>query len=97
MRILNLYSGIGGNRKLWDHKHQITAVEYDPKITEVYSKLYPSDKVIVGDANQYLVDNYMNFDFIWASPPCPSHSQYRHNVGVLGKGFDPIIPDMTTL
>jgi DNA (cytosine-5)-methyltransferase 1 len=27
MRILNLYAGIGGNRKLWGDDHEITAVE----------------------------------------------------------------------
>ena len=38
---------------------------------------------------------YYEFDFIWASPPCQSHGQYRHNVGILGKGFAPIMPDMS--
>ena len=27
MRILNLYAGIGGNRKLWGEEHEVTAVE----------------------------------------------------------------------
>lgn len=27
MKILNLYAGIGGNRKLWGNEHQITADE----------------------------------------------------------------------
>jgi len=31
MKILNLYAGIGGNRKLWGDQHQVTAVEYDGK------------------------------------------------------------------
>jgi hypothetical protein len=26
MRILNLYAGIGGNRKLWPKEHKITAI-----------------------------------------------------------------------
>lgn len=73
MRVLNLYSGVGGNRKLWDA--EVTAVEYNPKIAEVYRKLYPDDKVIVGDAHQYLLDHYDEFDFIWSSPPCPTHSR----------------------
>jgi DNA (cytosine-5)-methyltransferase 1 len=94
MKILNLYAGIGGNRRGWSG-HEVTAVEMCPKIAEVYSKLYPQDTVVVGDAVQYLEDNYHRFDFIWSSPPCPSHGQYRHNVGVLGKGFKPIMPDMT--
>lgn len=97
MKILNLYCGIGGNRKLWTphgDEHEITAVEIDPKIADVYKKLYPNDTVIVGDALKFLEENYAEFDFIWASPPCQSHGQYRHNVGVLGKGFKPILPDM---
>ena len=95
MKILNLYPGIGGNRKLWGDGHEITAVEIDPKIAEVYSKLYPNDTVIVGDALRYLEEHYSKFDFIWASPPCQSHGQYRHNVGVIGKGFKPVLPDMS--
>jgi len=30
MKILNLYAGIGGNRKLWGDKHEVTAIEIDP-------------------------------------------------------------------
>ena len=95
MKILNLYAGIGGNRKLWSNEHHVTAVEYDEKIALIYKDLYPNDIVIIGDAHQYLLDHYSEFDFIWASPPCPSHGQYRHNVGVIGKGFAPIMPDMS--
>jgi len=74
MNILNLYAGIGGNRKLWDSKHNITAVEIDPAIAEVYKDLYKNDNVIVGDAHEYLRKHFRNFDFIWSSPPCPTHS-----------------------
>ena len=74
MKILNLYCGIGGNRKLWGEEHEVTAVELDTNIAEVYKKLYPNDTVIVGDAHEYLRQNFRYFDFIWASPPCPTHS-----------------------
>lgn len=97
MKILNLYAGIGGNRKLWAQSHKITAVEIEPEIASVYSQLYPDDEVIVSDAEVYVEQHFNEFDFIWSSPPCPSHSQYRHNVGVLGKGYKPIIPQMTSL
>ena len=93
LRILNLYSGIGGNRKYWDG--QVTAVEKDKNIAAIYQQLYPDDTVVVGDALDYMERHYAEFDFIWASPPCQSHGQYRHNVGVLGKGFSPIVPDMS--
>ncbi len=95
MKILNLYAGIGGNRRLWGNKHEITAVEHKQDIADVYHDMFPKDTVIVGDAHQYLLDHYKEFDFIWTSPPCPTHSQYRYNVGVLGKGFDAVYPDMT--
>jgi DNA (cytosine-5)-methyltransferase 1 len=81
VKILNLYAGIGGNRKLWGDEHDITAVEYNEEIASVYQALNPDDKVIVADAHKYLLKNYENFDFIWSSPPCQSHSQIRFNIG----------------
>lgn len=95
MKILNLYAGIGGNRKLWGNEHDITAVELSPEIANLYHSCFPQDNVVVGDALDFLEKHYYEFDFIWASPPCQSHGQYRHNVGVLGKGFAPIMPDMS--
>lgn len=93
MKILNLYAGIGGNRALWNDV-DVTAVEHDPVIAEVYAQRFPADTVIVGDAHAFLEAHFCEFGFIWSSPPCPSHGQYRHNVGVLAKGFAPLIPDM---
>jgi DNA (cytosine-5)-methyltransferase 1 len=75
MKILNLYAGIGGNRKLWGNDHDITAIEYNENIAKVYQDYFPNDKIIVTDAHQYLLDHYEEFDFIWSSPPCPSHSK----------------------
>jgi len=74
MKVLNLYAGIGGNRKLWGSDHDIIAVEIDPDIADIYSDFFPADKVIIGDAHEYLLNHYSEFDFIWASPPCPTHS-----------------------
>jgi DNA (cytosine-5)-methyltransferase 1 len=74
MKILNLYAGIGGNRKLWGNEHKITAVELDERIASIYADIYSDDTVIVGDAHEYLLEHYQEFDFIWASPPCPTHS-----------------------
>lgn len=74
MKILNLYAGIGGNRRLWGDEHEITAVEYKQDIADIYQKLFPNDSVIVDDAHQYLLEHYKEFDFVWSSPPCPSHS-----------------------
>lgn len=95
MKILNLYAGIGGNRKSWSPKHEVTSVEYDPEIAAIYADLYPQDTLIVGDAHQYLLEHYSEFDFIWSSPPCQSHSSFRHNIGVRFRGVAPKYPDMT--
>lgn len=84
MNILNLYAGIGGNRKLWKG-HQVTAVESEQYIADAYKKLYPEDEVIVGDAHQYLLEHFKEYDFIWSSPPCPSHS--RTSTSLTGYGI----------
>ena len=94
MKILNLYAGIGGNRKLWGGDIKVVAVENDPDIAAVYAQLFTDDTVIVADAHDYLLKHYKEFDFIWSSPPCPSHGQYRFNVGFKAKGYAPLYPDM---
>lgn len=86
MKILNLYAGIGGNRKLWGDEHDITAVEFDERIAAIYQDLYPNDTVIVGDAHQYILDHYKEYEdgFIWGSPPCPSHSVMNYTLNAQG-------------
>ena len=74
-KVLNLYAGIGGNRKLWGCEYEVTAIEYDPKIAAVYQKLYPDDAVVVADAHEYLREHYEEFDIIWSSPPCQKNSR----------------------
>ena len=93
MKILNLYANIGGNRKLWEG-HEITAVEIKPALAEAYKDLYPNDTVVVGDAHQYLLDHYAEFDFIWSSPPCPTHSKARYGLGVGSGQVAYVYPDM---
>ena len=74
IKVLNLYAGIGGNRKLWENV-EVTSVEINKEIVDLYKKLFPEDKVIVGDAHNYLLKHFKEFDFIWSSPPCPTHSK----------------------
>lgn len=92
MKILNLYAGIGGNRRLWGDDHNVTAIEYDEDTAHIYQSFYPKDKVIVTDAHEFLLNNYKDYDFIWSSPPCPTHS--RLNTTMVGNGLDVKYPDM---
>lgn len=94
MKILNLYAGIGGNRKLWGDNHEITAIEYDAATAEVYSSYFPNDNVIITDAHKFLLDHYKDFDFIWSSPPCPTHSDIRR-CGVHSGQYEALYPEMS--
>lgn len=93
MKILNLFSGIGGNRKLW-RDVEVTAVEFNESIAAVYSENFPDDKLIIGDAHEYLKNHFNEFDFIWTSPPCQTHSSFRQNICVRFRGTEPKFPDM---
>jgi len=82
---LNLYSGIGGNRRLWEGV-DVTAVEMNPKIAAIYQDFFPNDKVVVGDAHQYLLEHHHGYDLVWSSRPCQSHSRcnnFLHAQGVI--------------
>jgi DNA (cytosine-5)-methyltransferase 1 len=83
IKVLNLYAGIGGNRKNWENV-EVTAVENNLAISAVYQKLFPGDKVIIDDAHDYLIKHFREFDFIWSSPPCQTHSKMnkatRHDI-----------------
>jgi DNA (cytosine-5)-methyltransferase 1 len=80
IKVLNLYACLGGNRYKWDEvaNIEITAVEIEPKLARLYKERFPNDIVIIADAHQYLLDHYKEFDFIWSSPPCPTHSTTNH-------------------
>jgi len=100
IKVLNLYACLGGNRAKWDEvaeqanlKLEVTAVELDEELAKLYQERFPNDTVIVTDAHQYLLDHYKEFDFIWSSPPCPTHSRARY-WGFGANGKKPIYPDM---
>lgn len=79
IKVLNLYACLGGNRYKWDEvaNIEVTAVEWDEELAKLYKERFPNDTVIVTDAHQYLLEHFKEFDFIWSSPPCPSHSRAR--------------------
>ena len=99
MKVLNLYAGIGGNRKLWQSV-EVTAVEINSEVANIYQDYFPNDKVIVGDAHEYLIEHFKEFDFIWSSPQCQSHSKFRKNVACnveineFGRYAKPVYPDL---
>ncbi len=83
MKILNLYACLGGNRYKWNEVSEdieVTAVELDPEAARLYQERFPNDTVIIADAHQYLLEHYKEFDFIWSSPPCPSHSKFNFSM-----------------
>ena len=95
-KILNLYACLGGNRYKWDEvadNLEVTAVELDPELARMYQERFPNDIVIIADAHQYLLDHYKEFDFVWSSPPCPTHSTIRMTQKTKS-GFIAKYPDM---
>ena len=98
MKILNLYACLGGNRYKWNEVTDVdvTAVEWDEELAKLYQERFPNDKVIVADAHQYLLDHYKEFDFIWSSPPCPTHSRARYwNSSNYDTTTKPVYPSMS--
>ncbi len=93
MKILNAYAGIGGNRKDWANV-EVTAVEMNLDIASVYADLYPDDTLIIGDAHDYILNHFHEFDLVWSSAPCQTHSSIRQNLGVRFQGAKPIYPNM---
>ena len=90
-KILNLYACLGGNRYKWDEvadeakvQIEVTAVELDEELARLYQERFPNDIVVVADAHQYLLDHYQEFDFIWTSPPCPTHSTTNYFLNAQG-------------
>jgi len=100
-KILNLYACLGGNRYKWDepliqkfgNEYEITAIELDPELARLYKERFPNDIVIITDAHQYLLEHYKEFDFIWSSPPCPTHSRIQTSLKDR-ELFKPYYPDM---
>jgi DNA (cytosine-5)-methyltransferase 1 len=91
VKVLNAYAGIGGNRHLWPDDWQVTAVELDPRIAAEYARRYPDDVVLVEDAHAVVMDRAHEFDAVWTSPPCPTHSRLAKTVA--SRTGRPLEPD----
>jgi len=96
-KVLNLYACLGGNRAKWDEVAdiEVTAVELDEELARLYQERFPNDNVIVADAHQYLLDHYNEFDFIWSSPPCPTHSRSNFWASKTVDSRKKVYPDLT--
>lgn len=92
MKVLNLYAGMGGNRKLWQDV-EVTAVENNEEIAAIYKQYFPYDTIIIGDAHEYLLHNFKKYDFVWSSIVCKSHSVAR-NWATKGGRYEPMYPEM---
>lgn len=47
---------------MWGNDHEITAVELRLEIATIYQDFFPNDHVVVGDAHQYLLDHYREYE-----------------------------------
>jgi len=77
MKVLDLFAGPGGcGRGFLEEYPAMTyvAVEYDPLVCDTHKINNPSAEVICGDAYDW-VDRIEEFDFVWMSPPCKTHSR----------------------
>lgn len=75
IRILNLFSGVGGNRTLWKNCN-VTAVELNHDVAVCYQKRFHDDTIIEIDVYSWIAQHIDDgWDFIWASPPCKTHSR----------------------
>jgi DNA (cytosine-5)-methyltransferase 1 len=93
-KVLNLYSGVGGNRKLWSGM-DVTAVEINDDEAAEYQRQCPDDDVVVADAHEFLRSHYDDgWDFIWSSPPCQSHSKMTYTTWFMERCSGPSYPDM---
>lgn len=97
IKILNLFAGIGENRKKWKNV-EVTAVECNEEMATIYKAHFPDDTVIVGDSQEYLLKNFMNFDFIISSPPSQTADRTNHSftkqAQKAGNNFDVKYPDV---
>ncbi|MCE4607314.1 MAG: DNA cytosine methyltransferase [Desulfurococcales archaeon] len=92
IKILDLFAGMGGVAKgiqgyldKLGLDYEYIAVDIDPIVLKLHKEFNPKSIVIRRDAYSFTVDELMQYDFIWASPPCQSHSK----LNAIRKRFNP--------
>jgi len=81
LKILDLFCGIGGVARgfhdyLQEHriKYLYVAIDIDKHVLKAHKALNPLSNVILRDAYSFSIDELRRYDFVWASPPCETHS-----------------------
>ena len=91
MKYLIGCAGIGGESDKWDDiENEIVHVEIDAKIAKVLQDRKPNRTVIIGDAYDYLLNHYSEFDFVWFSPSCQANTRMIRS----GRNRKPRLPDL---
>jgi len=97
IRILDLFCGVGGVARgfqnfLLDNgiEFEYYAIDIDKRVLKAHKLLNPYSKTICRDAWSIDDKEFKEFDLIWASPPCETHSKSRF----LNINAKPTKPDM---
>ena len=79
IKILNLYSCIGGNRYKWDEvakeigvEIEVTAIELDQELAFLYQERFPNDKVIVADYEPLIPAQKRHRHLYWTNLNLPN-------------------------
>jgi len=99
IRILDLFCGLGGvargfQRYLIEHEIEFEyhAVDNNPQILRAHKFLNPYSKTFYRDAWSFTDEELLSYDFVWASPPCETHSTLMCYYNRNSKKWKP--PDM---
>jgi len=81
LRILDLFCGVGGvvrgfHKYLQEQgvEYEYYAVDTDRRILIAHELLNPNSITVCRDAYGFTDEELKGYDFIWASPPCETHS-----------------------